>query len=433
MSESEYHNAATGQSTWSLLQPSERPPPPPLPFGWIAEWDDTNGRYYYYNAETRTSVWVPPVPLPPLHSCHTKLPSASIQPCKCFPPHVLATGSCPDLLKDDSAAGGLLGGQAEGERGCCGAVGVGSRACTFSLEPARSGSAVTQEVAHHPGLSVDEQPACPGCRARPFGVPSPFIACGRCGQAPTEHCARCCPTGTQDLARHEARFQQALDETIQEALGQDLTPFADHSMFSIQKLDQWLLHHHIKADAMEIMACEQRWRHLKRVQGDPDDASRPSEEAVAINRQQQLAAASSSQHQQAAASSCQQWPQQPATSVEMQNEWAYADVVTGWIYGRYDVRPVGLQLRLVGTRRAIPLCDRPAPPPEASARADPRLVCQLPKVHGWDLVSAELRSHVARQTTEEEQEQQRRSSRGASSRSSGRAWSRMRASRFSPG
>ena len=215
-----YHNATTGHSTWSLLQPSERPPPPPLSFGWIAEWDDIHGRYYYYNAETRTSVWVPPVPLPPLHSCHTKLPSASIQPCKCFPPHVLATGSCPDLLKDDSAAGGLLGGQAEGERGCCGAVRVGSRACTFSLEPARSGSAVTkelsdivdggtrgvatQEVAHHPGLSVDEQPACPGCRARPFGVPSPWIACGRCGQAPTEHCARCCPTGTQDLARHEA-------------------------------------------------------------------------------------------------------------------------------------------------------------------------------------------------------------------------------------
>jgi hypothetical protein len=282
----------------------------------------------------------------------------------------------------------------------------------------------TQEVAHHLGLSVENQPACPGCRARPFGVSSPWIACGRCGQAATEHCARCCPTGTQDLARHEARFQQALDETIQEALGQNLTTFADHSMFSVQKLDQWLLHHHIKADAMEIMACEQRWRHLKRVQGDPDDASRPSEEAVAISRQQQLAAASSSQHQQAAASSCQQWPQQPATSVEMQNEWAYADVVTGWVYGRYDVRPVGLQLRLVGTRRAIRLCDRPAPPPEASARADPRLVCQLPKVHGWDLVSAKLRSHVARQTTEEEQEQQRKSSRGASSRSSGRAWSR---------
>jgi len=243
-----YHNAATGDSTWSLLQPSERPPPPPLPFGWIAEWDDTHGRYYYYNAETRTSVWVPPVPLPPLHPCHTKLPSATIKPCKCFPPHVPATGSCHksqlqvratsaekrsaeqpeilgvmerlDLLKDDSAAGGPLGGQAEGERGCCGAVRVCSRACTFSLEPARSGSAVTkelsdivdggtrgvatQEVAHHPGLSVDEQPACPGCRARPFGVPSPWIACGRCGQAPTEHCARCCPTGTQDLARHEA-------------------------------------------------------------------------------------------------------------------------------------------------------------------------------------------------------------------------------------
>ena len=89
-----YHNAATGDSTWSLLQPSERPPPPPLPFGWIAEWDDTHGRYYYYNAETRTSVWVPPVPLPPLHPCHTKLPSATIKPCKCFPPQVPATGSC---------------------------------------------------------------------------------------------------------------------------------------------------------------------------------------------------------------------------------------------------------------------------------------------------------------------------------------------------
>ena len=47
-------------------------------------------------------------------------------------------------------------------------------------------------------LPVDEQPACPGCRARPFGIPCPWVACGRCGEAPTEHCARCCPTGIQD-------------------------------------------------------------------------------------------------------------------------------------------------------------------------------------------------------------------------------------------
>ena len=46
------------------------PPPPPLPLGWIAVWDETYGRYYYWNAETRTSVWVPPVPPPVFHSCH---------------------------------------------------------------------------------------------------------------------------------------------------------------------------------------------------------------------------------------------------------------------------------------------------------------------------------------------------------------------------
>ena len=65
-----YHNAATGNSTWSPLPPSGRPPPPPLPLGWIAVWDDTYERYYYWNAETRTSVWVPPIPPPPCHWGH---------------------------------------------------------------------------------------------------------------------------------------------------------------------------------------------------------------------------------------------------------------------------------------------------------------------------------------------------------------------------
>ena len=203
----------------------------------------------------------------------------------------------------------------------------------------------------------------PGCRARPFGISSPWIACGRCGQAPTEHCARCCPTGTQDLARHETRFQQALDAKIQEALGQGLTSFADLSIFGAQELDQWLLDHKIQADAMEIMACEQRWRHLNRFQGHPDDTSGLSEEGVAISRQQQPAATSSRQRQQAAASSCHQRPRQPAASVGMQDEWAYADVVTGRVYGKCDVRPVGMQLRLVSTRRAIRLSDKPAPSP----------------------------------------------------------------------
>ena len=65
-----YHNAATGDSTWSSPPPSGRPPPPPLPLNWIAVWDQTYGRYYYWNAETRNSVWVLPVTPPPLHLCH---------------------------------------------------------------------------------------------------------------------------------------------------------------------------------------------------------------------------------------------------------------------------------------------------------------------------------------------------------------------------
>ena len=56
--------------TWSTPPPSGRPPPPPLSLGWIAVWDDTYERYYYWNAETRTSVWVPPIPPPPLHWSH---------------------------------------------------------------------------------------------------------------------------------------------------------------------------------------------------------------------------------------------------------------------------------------------------------------------------------------------------------------------------
>ena len=50
-----------------------------------------------------------------------------------------------------------------------------------------------------------------------------------------------------------------------------MTSFADLSIFGAQELDQWLLDHHIQADAMEIKACEQRWRHLNRIQGDEED------------------------------------------------------------------------------------------------------------------------------------------------------------------
>ena len=100
-------------------------------------------------------------------------------------------------MKDPSATGGTRGGQAEGERGCCGAIGIGSSARTLSLEPAQIGlrgvadedgevtnelsdrvddgtkSVATQEFAHRLGLRVDEQPACQGAAQGLSGSPVP--------------------------------------------------------------------------------------------------------------------------------------------------------------------------------------------------------------------------------------------------------------------
>ena len=53
----------------------------------------------------------------------------------------------------------------------------------------------------------------------------------------------------------------------------------------------------------------------------------------------------------------------PSAPVEMQSEWAYADVETGWVYGQYDARPKGLKLRQVSTRKAVWLGNWPALPP----------------------------------------------------------------------
>ena len=42
-------------------------------------------------------------------------------------------------------------------------------------------------------LMEDSAPCCEGCNGRPWGVPCRWVACGKCGEAPTLHCGRCCP------------------------------------------------------------------------------------------------------------------------------------------------------------------------------------------------------------------------------------------------
>ncbi|ODV76887.1 uncharacterized protein CANTADRAFT_8466 [Suhomyces tanzawaensis NRRL Y-17324] len=41
------------------LKPS-RPPPPPLPPGWVAQWDDEYQRYFFVDTATGKSQWEPP-------------------------------------------------------------------------------------------------------------------------------------------------------------------------------------------------------------------------------------------------------------------------------------------------------------------------------------------------------------------------------------
>lgn len=59
------------------LKPS-RPPPPFLPDGWIAIWDEQEQRYYYANQVTRTTQWevptAPAAPRPPPQGSPIQLP-----------------------------------------------------------------------------------------------------------------------------------------------------------------------------------------------------------------------------------------------------------------------------------------------------------------------------------------------------------------------
>lgn len=45
-----------------MVGPPKRPPPPDLPPGWVAKWDDQYQRYYYVNLKTKKSQWELPVP-----------------------------------------------------------------------------------------------------------------------------------------------------------------------------------------------------------------------------------------------------------------------------------------------------------------------------------------------------------------------------------
>ncbi|KAH8556549.1 hypothetical protein BGW37DRAFT_17325 [Umbelopsis sp. PMI_123] len=49
-----------------MQDPINQPPPPPLPAGWIAQWDPTQGRYFYANTVTGTTQWE--IPAEPVSS-----------------------------------------------------------------------------------------------------------------------------------------------------------------------------------------------------------------------------------------------------------------------------------------------------------------------------------------------------------------------------
>ena len=50
----------------------------------------------------------------------------------------------------------------------------------------------------------DSSPCCEGCNGRPWGVPCQWVACGRCGEAPTLHCGRCCPLQSFGVLRGQS-------------------------------------------------------------------------------------------------------------------------------------------------------------------------------------------------------------------------------------